>query len=114
MRATDFELYLGRVRSILRSVWAEFNLFQMAIGLSLSLAISLVVGLRCLDLFHFALAAMLAAFSTSNSFIIMEDQISLFLAQFITCTSGAISNPGYQFPLSIFHFPNFQFPFSEL
>ena len=83
--------YLERVRAILRRVWAEFNLFQMAIGLALSLAISLVVGLRCLDVFHFALAAMLAAFSTSNSFIIMEDQISLFLAQFITCISVTMS-----------------------
>ena len=63
----------------------------MRIGLLLSVGISIVIGLRCLELYQLGLSILLAAFCTSNSFIIMEDQISLFLTQMITCAFAVIN-----------------------
>ena len=67
-----------------RSVWASFNLFHMGLGLMLSVCISVIIGLRSLSTHQFLLSVLLAAFCTSNSFIIMEDQIALFLTQLLT------------------------------
>ena len=70
--------------SSLRSVWASFNLFNMGLGLLLSIVISVIIGVRTLSTHQLLLSIMLAAFCTSNSFIIMEDQIALFLTQLLT------------------------------
>ena len=70
--------------SSLRSVWASFNLFNMGLGLLLSIVISVIIGVRTLSTHQLLLSIMLAAFCTSNSFIIMEDQIGLFLTQLLT------------------------------
>ena len=56
----------------------------MGLGLLLSIVISVIIGVRTLSTHQLLLSIMLAAFCTSNSFIIMEDQIALFLTQLLT------------------------------
>ena len=72
----------------MRRVWAQFDLFSMAIGAALSACIATLIGMNNFHLAEFALAALLAAFATSNSFIIMEDQIIQFMLHLATAAQS--------------------------
>ncbi|CBY20063.1 unnamed protein product [Oikopleura dioica] len=90
--------YLERMRRVLRDQWTKFNLFFMTTGLLFSCLLCTVIFLTSfygsnLSAHQFALASILAALSTSNSFIIMEDQITLFFVQLVTILQCARSLP---------------------
>ena len=76
--------YIENARGQLRKVWAEFDIRWMSIGALLAFLVSSLIGLNNFHLAEFSLAAILAAFCTSNSFIIMEDQIVQFLLHLVT------------------------------
>lgn len=81
--------YLERMRQILREQWTTFNTFFMSTGLFFSTVLCVIIVLsgrfgKNLQLHQILLAGLLAAFCTSNSFIIMEDQICLYFVQLAT------------------------------
>ena len=62
----------------------------MAIGAALSACIATLIGINNFHRAEFVLAALLAAFATSNSFIIMEDQIIQFMLHLATALQSYI------------------------
>jgi len=86
----DIRRFIENARGELRRVWAQFDLFTMAIGAALSACIATLIGINNFHRAEFVLAALLAAFATSNSFIIMEDQIIQFMLHLATALQSYI------------------------
>jgi len=89
--AQTIRSFLESVREKCRHLWAEFDLFTMSVGACLAVLVSLLISLNNLRIPESILALFLAGMCTSNSFIIMEDQIIQYFTQIMTAAYTFLS-----------------------